>query len=176
MAIKDILVLLDASSEVAGSYVLSVTAACEAHLTGAVLVVDPATIVPFAEMPSGFLAAALDEQRTAARQILERFASVAEEAGIAVDTEIHRPRSTLVGKPLARSPATLISRSSSSPIRMSSPSGRARSKQRCSPRAGLCLQRIAKEITSSGKSWEGFMPAETASSTCLSPRASGLSY
>src|SRR3954471_21801540 len=138
MAIKDILVLLDASSEVAGSYVLSVTAACEAHLTGAVLVVDPATIVPFAEMPSGFLAAALDEQRTAARQILERFASVAEEAGIAVDTEIHRPRSTLAGKPLARSPATLISRSSSSPIRMSSPSGRARSKQRCSPRAGLC--------------------------------------
>src|SRR3954471_5436179 len=88
MAIKDILVLLDASSEVAGSYVLSVTAACEAHLTGAVLVVDPTTIVPFAEMPSGFLAAALDEQRTAARQILEGFASTAQEAGIAVDTEI----------------------------------------------------------------------------------------
>ena len=41
-------------------------------------------------MPSGFLAAALDEQRTAARQILERFASVAEEPGIAVDTEIQQ--------------------------------------------------------------------------------------
>jgi nucleotide-binding universal stress UspA family protein len=66
----------------------SVTSACEAHLTGAVLVVDPTTIVPFAEMPSDFLAAALDEQRTDARQILERFASTAQEAGIAVDTEV----------------------------------------------------------------------------------------
>ena len=45
MAIKDILVLLDPSSEAAGSYALSVTSACEAHLTGAVLVVDPTTIM-----------------------------------------------------------------------------------------------------------------------------------
>src|SRR3954454_22866800 len=88
MAIKDILVLLDPSSEPAGSYALSVTSACEAHLTGAVLVVDPTTIIPFAEMPSGFLAGALDEQRTAARQILEGVASKDHEAGSAVDTEI----------------------------------------------------------------------------------------
>src|SRR5829696_1655564 len=100
MAIKDVLVLLDASSEAAGSYALSVTAACEAHLTGAVLVVDPTTIVSFAEMPSGFLAAALDEQRTAARQILERFASVAEEAGIAVDTEIQEAAVNASGQTL----------------------------------------------------------------------------
>src|SRR3954464_9075353 len=89
MAIKDVLVLLDASSEAAGSYALSVTSACEAHLTGAVLVPDPTTIIPFAEAPSGFLAAALDEQRTAARQILEKFASRAQEAGIAVLSITH---------------------------------------------------------------------------------------
>ena len=100
MAIKDILVLLDHASKTAGSYALSVTAACAAHLTGAVLVVDPTTIVPFAAMPSGFLAAALDEQRTTARQILERFASVAEEAGIAVDTEIRQAAVNASGQAL----------------------------------------------------------------------------
>ena len=100
MAIKDILVLLDPSSEAAGSYALSVTSACEAHLTGAVLVVDPTTIIPFAEMPSGFLAAALDEQRTAARQILEGFASRAQEAGIAVDTEIQEAAVNAIGQTL----------------------------------------------------------------------------
>src|SRR3954447_1056039 len=100
MAIKDILVLLDPSSEAAGSYALSVTSACEAHLTGAVLVVDPTTIIPFAEMPSGFLAATLDEQRTAARQILEEFASRAQEAGIAVDTEIQEAAVNASGQTL----------------------------------------------------------------------------
>lgn len=91
--IKDVLVLLDAASEAAGSYALSFTSACEAHLTGAVLVVDPTTITAFAEAPSGFLAAALDEERAAASEILERFASRAQEAGIAVDTEI--PEATI---------------------------------------------------------------------------------
>src|SRR5215212_5834543 len=100
MAIKDILVLLDPSSEAAGSYALSVTSACEAHLTGAVLVMDPTTIIPFAEMPSGFLAAALDEERTAARQILDRFASRAQEAGIAVDTEIQEAAVNASGQTL----------------------------------------------------------------------------
>ena len=87
MPIKDVLVLLDASSEAASSYALSFTSACEARLTGAVLVVDPTTTTAFAEAPSGFLTTALDEERTAARQILERFASRAQEAGVAVDTE-----------------------------------------------------------------------------------------
>src|SRR3954454_6967404 len=106
MAIKDILVLLDPSSEPAGSYALSVTSACEAHLTGAVLVVDPTTIIPFAEMPSGFLAAALDEQRLARSW---RGSQAEPKKRVLRSTpKSRRPRSMLAGKPLARSPATLI--------------------------------------------------------------------
>src|SRR4051812_2491073 len=100
MAIKDILVLLDAWSEAAGSYALSVTSACEAHLTGAVLVVDPTTIMAFAEAPPGFLAAGLDEERAAARQILEKFTSKAQETGIAVGTEVPEAAASAIGQTL----------------------------------------------------------------------------
>ena len=90
-------------------------------------------------MPSGFLAAALDEQRTAARQILEGFASRAQEAGIAVDTEIQEAAVNANGQTLGAFARYFdLAVKSLSPIRMPSPNGRAQSKQRYLPRAGLC--------------------------------------
>jgi len=74
MAIKDILVLLDANSQTAGRYAVSAASTFAAHLTAAALVTAPTTSIGFAEVPSAFLAAVLEDERSIARQIVEAFA------------------------------------------------------------------------------------------------------
>ena len=100
MAIKDVFVLLDASTEAAGSYALSVAPAFEAHLTAAAFVVDPTTMIGFAETPSAFLVAALDEARAASRQILDAFVTKAQEAGLPVDAEAPETAVNVMGQSL----------------------------------------------------------------------------
>jgi len=88
MAIKDILVLLDASSQAAGPYAVSAASTFAAHLTAAALVTAPTTSIGFAEVPSAFLAAVLEDERSIARQIVEAFAMEAQRSNIAIQTEI----------------------------------------------------------------------------------------
>src|SRR5215213_10729441 len=88
MAIKDILVLLDANSQAAGPYAVSAASTFAAHLTAAALVTAPTTSIGFAEIPSAFLAAVLEDERSIARQIVEAFAIEAHRSNIAIQTEI----------------------------------------------------------------------------------------
>ena len=88
MAIKDLLVLLDANSQAAGRYAVSTASTFDAHLTAAALVTAPATSIGFAEAPAAFLAAVLEEERATARQILEALAIEAQRSNRAIQTEI----------------------------------------------------------------------------------------
>ena len=137
MAIKDILVLLDAWSEAAGSYALSVTSACEAHLTGAVLVVDPTTIMAFAEAPPGFLAAGLNEGGLRLARSWRSSQAEPKKLGLQSAPKSQKLRPALSGK-LWRVRRHFNLTIIESPIRMSTPIGRVRLRRRCSPRAGLC--------------------------------------
>lgn len=105
MTIKDILVLLDGTSEAVGPYAVSLASSFDANLTAAAVVVDPTTSIALVDTPTSFLTAALEEARGAARQILTSFRRGARQSGIAIDTE---PVETAVGTtgqalgPLAR--------------------------------------------------------------------------
>jgi nucleotide-binding universal stress UspA family protein len=105
MTLKDILILLDSNSQAAGSYAVSLAYTFNANLTAAAVVVDPTTSIALVDTPTTFLAAALDEARTAARQLLTTFEREAQPSGVPIDTE---PVETAVGTtgqalgPLAR--------------------------------------------------------------------------
>lgn len=88
MAIKDILVLLDSSSETVGAYALTCASALGAHLTAATLVFDPAGTVGFGEVPSSYLLSLLDEETAAARELLKQFSAAAQNAGVLAETEV----------------------------------------------------------------------------------------
>ena len=87
MVIKDILVLLDSTSQAVGPYAVSLASSFDAHLTAAAVVVDATTAVALADAPSVFLASALEEARAAARKILEEFKTATQGSGIAIETE-----------------------------------------------------------------------------------------
>jgi nucleotide-binding universal stress UspA family protein len=105
MTLKDILVLLDSNSQAAGAYAVSLASIFDANLTAAAVVVDPTTSMALVDTPTTFLAAALEEARTAARQLLTSFERQAQQSGVSIDTE---PVETAVGTtgqalgPLAR--------------------------------------------------------------------------
>jgi nucleotide-binding universal stress UspA family protein len=105
MTIKDILVLLDSTSQAAGPYAVSVASTFDANLTAAAVVVDPTTSIALVDTPTAFLAAALEEARAAARQVLTTFERGAQQSGVPIETE---PVETAVGTtgqalgPLAR--------------------------------------------------------------------------
>ena len=88
MSIKDVLVLLDANSQAAGRYALSLASTFDAHLTAAALVTAPTSSIGFTGAASAFLTAVLEEERSTARQILEAFALEARRSNRAIQTEI----------------------------------------------------------------------------------------
>jgi nucleotide-binding universal stress UspA family protein len=88
MAIKDILVLLDANSDAAGSYAVSLASAFQAHLTAVALVVNPTAGMAFPNGPMDFLVSALDNARNAARRIPETLAAKAQASGVTFETDI----------------------------------------------------------------------------------------
>ena len=94
MAIKDILVLLDTTSQAVGPYAVSLASTFDAHLTAATVVVDPTTIVGIADAPAVFLPSVLEDARVAARGVLEAFETTARRSGLAIETE---PVETVVG-------------------------------------------------------------------------------
>jgi nucleotide-binding universal stress UspA family protein len=105
MAIKDVLVLLDGTSQAAGPYAVSLASTLDAHLTAAAVVVDPAAGIAMVDTPAMFLAKALEESRAAARELLDTFANEAKKSQLNVETE---PVEAVVGNtgdalgPLAR--------------------------------------------------------------------------
>ena len=104
MTIKDVLVLLDSNSKAAGPYAVSLASAFEAHLTATAFVVTPTTSMGFVGAP-GSLVSALEQQRAAARQILETFATTARSSGITFETNPVETVAPAVGdvlRPLAR--------------------------------------------------------------------------
>jgi nucleotide-binding universal stress UspA family protein len=88
MAIKDILVLLDANSDAAGSYAVSLASAFQAHLTAVALVVNPTAGMAFPNVPMDFLISALENARNAARRIPETLAAKAQASGVTFETDI----------------------------------------------------------------------------------------
>src|SRR4051812_19178838 len=88
MRIKDILVLLDANSDAAGSYAVSLASAFQAHLTAVALVVNPTAGMAFPNVPMDFLISALENARNAARRIPETLAAKAQASGVTFETDI----------------------------------------------------------------------------------------
>lgn len=103
MPIKNIVVVLDATSKTAGPYAISLASMFEAHLTATTVVHDPAASVAWPEASLPLLESALDDAREKARRILDRFVATAK--GISVETEPVEVALGLPGRalgPLAR--------------------------------------------------------------------------
>jgi nucleotide-binding universal stress UspA family protein len=105
MAIKDLIVVLDSNSEMAGRYAAALAAAFEAHLTARMLVLDPSTAVAWPESSAPLLVAMLEDARAEARRVLEAFATTARGLGVFVETQPVEVAYGLTGRglgPLAR--------------------------------------------------------------------------
>jgi nucleotide-binding universal stress UspA family protein len=105
MAIKDVVVVLDASSRTVGPYAASLASLFGAHLTATMLVHDPTASVAWPEASVPLLTSVLESSREEARRVLEAFATTAQGLGVAVETEPVEVTLGLPGRalgPLAR--------------------------------------------------------------------------
>ena len=66
MSFRDIVLMVDSSSEAGARYAVSIASRFEAHLTAAALIVDPTTSMGFLEASAAFVASSLDKLRIAA--------------------------------------------------------------------------------------------------------------
>ena len=71
MSIKDIVALVDQSSEAAGRYALSVASSFEAHLTLAAVIPDASSILGPTAAAAAYASTVLEKARAAGRAVLE---------------------------------------------------------------------------------------------------------
>src|SRR5690349_22583752 len=88
MSLRDIVSMVDSSSEAGARYAVSFASRFEAHLTAAALIVDPTTSMGFLEASAAFVASSLDKLRITAQQSLRDIAARAQQSGVPVQTEL----------------------------------------------------------------------------------------
>jgi len=88
MSFRDIVLMVDSSSEAGARYAVSIASRFKAHLTAAALIVDPTTSMGFLEASAAFVASSLDKLRIAAQQSLRDIEARAQQSGVSVQTEL----------------------------------------------------------------------------------------
>ena len=88
MSFRDIVLMVDSSSEAGARYAVSIASRFKAHLTAAALIVDPTTSMGFLEASAAFVASSLDKLRIAAQQSLRDIEARAQQSGVSVQIEL----------------------------------------------------------------------------------------
>ncbi|WP_114947467.1 universal stress protein [Microvirga calopogonii] len=103
MALKDLLVLTGTGTEAAGTYALSLSVTCGAHLTAAVPTIEP-SLPPglAAELPDHLLSRMKEEVEAAASRAVEEFARTAREADTSIDVVRFKATSGELGYSLSQ--------------------------------------------------------------------------
>lgn len=95
MEIRDILVLVEPDSKVAGSYALSLAALCGAHVTAVAFAERRAMAGPFSELPASLLEAMYEDSRRSAEGALRDLTARAEQPNVTTELITIEPGETV---------------------------------------------------------------------------------